>query len=116
MSEITNLSREIVQEIQNLTHQSVSVEDYLKIRASAVQEIRCGFYESNTYETKTVVPFTAPAKIEQNDTNIVSKNKDSNETQKQTNKQVVTNSDEPDWFEDSKSSTEDPFFALCNKL
>lgn len=55
MNKITLLASEIVTEFGKISDVPVSLDDYLKIRASALTELERGFFETKTQTTKREV-------------------------------------------------------------
>ncbi len=109
MTKVSDLSREIAAEIKEITGRSISVDDYLKIREKAVIEIENGLYER---ELQVNLP-----KVEPIVTNVAEPSKPIEPKIIKPNPVPKPKSvnDEPDWKE-LDTTSEDPFFAMCNKL
>lgn len=127
MTNVSNLSREIAQEIMELTGCQLSVDDYLKIREKAEIEVSKGLFkvESTPVFIQTQsqiqpvaqqvvvqqapvtasVPVSAPIQ-ESTPAPIVEKSKPVQNVRPIQKKQVNHASEEE----------EDPFFAMCDKL
>ena len=135
MNQVTKLSREIVTEIQLLTNRCISVDEYLKIRDSAVFEIQNGLYK----ESATLPPSYEKYVSDVNDTNLqesisnenIKESRSKGDSVENKRKFEVTNIDASKQIESKKDdsrkvmpwettdtidNTDDSdFFAMCNR-
>ncbi len=108
MTNVTNLSREIAAEIQNITGRNITVDDYLRIRERAGFEIENGLYSNDTFKNKRTITYESePIKGDSKQVSI-------NESQHENTKEVPQNMEQESWFKEKES--DDPFFAMCNKF